>query len=112
MDILELSTSQLSLLADRFDEDKYYIKESLELIEVPPLECESYALSITDAKREFYEGDCCSDEQKAALRKWIEIATTEEEVREAFDWSCDDSEVERQLAVRKMAKIMFKLSLN
>ena len=103
----ELFNARATILARCFEIDKNFVKKALSLIDIPVLECSSISKTVREAQEGFLAGDCCSDEQKSHLRRWVELAKDREEVLLAYKWACEDSEIEQILAIKKMFKILF-----
>lgn len=105
MEKITLSSELITILAEKFLVKESFVKKALDLTKIRELDVISNATTIREAEEEYIEAEgCCWDEEKAAFRKWIELAEDEKEVLRAFERiSCEHADVERMLAIRKVA---------
>lgn len=109
MEKILLSPELFEILAGKFAIGENFIKAALDLTEVPKLDVVSTAKTIREAEGEQIEAEgCCNHEERAAFRRWIELATDEAEIMRVFEriGDCEDAEPEKMLAIREMAEML------
>lgn len=108
-----LTPAEISILVQKFNVRGSFVKDALELTKLPELDAESQATTIREAEEEYIEAEgCCFDDEKAAFRRWIELAETEEEVMRAFERiTCEESDAERMLAIRKVVQLTMEVTV-
>jgi hypothetical protein len=107
-----LSPELFKTLAIKFNVKNDFLEEALSLTEVPELKVFSKAKTIREAMEEQAKVEyCCNEEERAAFRRWIELATgNEEEILNVFEkiGDCEDAEPEKMLAIRALAEMLLK----
>lgn len=109
-----LDDSIIKILVAKLKLSPEFIKEALGLTVLPELDYESDARTIEEAKREQASAEyCCDDVERAAIRRWLQLAEKETDIMDAFERiSCDDGDPERMLAVRLLALVILVEQLN
>jgi hypothetical protein len=109
MEIITLTVIQILNLAEKFNVDPTFVEEALYLTEMPELDAESEATNLREAEIEFFEATgCCQDDEKAAIRKWIDFAPDQSEVLRIYERiTCDRADAERMYAIRKLSALLF-----
>lgn len=99
---------QVKILAEKFSVPKSFVVEALNLEKASELKLVSHAKNIREAEEEYIQAEgCCYDDERAALRKWIEFADNEKEILKIYyRISCHNSLIEKKMAIRKMALIL------
>lgn len=102
---IDLESSQVSLLENIFYINRGLIKNALSMTKASELDCKSLASTLREAMIEYYTVEEYSIKQRASVRKIIELSSSEEDAIMAFYLSTHD--LERKLAIRKMAEVLF-----
>jgi hypothetical protein len=112
MEKLILSAESIKVLASKFGAEESFIKDALSLTKLETLDAKSNARTIKEAEADQLEAEnCCNDDERAAFRRWIELAEgNEKEILRVYERiaDCEEAENERMLAVRAMAMILKK----
>jgi hypothetical protein len=107
---INLNSELFEILLRKLSTTRSFVQEALDLTEVPELDVVSEASTIEEAMREQAEVEyCCNEEERAAFRRWIELAAgNEKEILLVFEriGDCDDAEPEKMLAIRAMAETL------
>ncbi len=117
MEEIILETDELNALLciinNYLQVEKDFIENSLSLITLPALTFQSKAITSDDAFEEWCQAACGSDQERAALRKHIELALKEQNEEALFaayrnSFLTVQAEAEQMLATKAIAQFIFR----
>lgn len=108
VEMIDLYSSQVELLSEKFNKNKSFIRKALNLVEIPNLNFEENIQNRDEARIICFNSRTNPERKRFSIRKLIEFAETEKQVMEAFYLSIND--IETMMCIRRMADLIFVLA--